>query len=452
MLKRLAAVAVLVALASGSLLADAKDGGIARQIAMGGGPSGNLNGSLVLNPFLFSDPSYMLLNPAYTAQYHDYVWSNIGGGAQNGASADGYLRQNAGVNFGLAKEFSLGLILSYDPSVINNAQYRQVLNQFINGTGHRAPNPNNLAPIDVFEVVGSISAGSLDFGFGILYGQSDNDAKGAAGSEQEISAHTLGFRAGVNIDMGGGSRFEASGALRLDKMTDMANAGGTLGTSEFGLATTEILLNARLRLKVSNRFAFIPYGTFETISGDPKEDKTFTGVTGTTVSVKNSITGIAVGAGGEYKVANFLLAGGVSFVSNSQKQEVNPGIPGVGTTTTTATTSSFPVFNLGTEWWFVDWLAGRIGYYRAFATTDNKNEPPAPAPTTETSVFGGTSNVAIGSFNDDNLVTLGLGLRFGNFALDATVSENALRRGLGLLGAADNINTFGYLTASYNFE
>ena len=53
--------------------------------------------------------------------------------------------------------------------------------------------------------------------------------------------------------------------------------------------------------------------------------------------------------------------------------------------------------------------------------------------------------------NYDGLVTLGVGLKFGNFALDATVSEEALRRGIGLIGASDAINTFGYMTASYNF-
>lgn len=54
--------------------------------------------------------------------------------------------------------------------------------------------------------------------------------------------------------------------------------------------------------------------------------------------------------------------------------------------------------------------------------------------------------------NDGSLVTLGLGFRFGSFSLDATVSEEALRRGFGLVGAQDNINTFGYITTSYNFE
>jgi hypothetical protein len=32
------------------------------------------------------------------------------------------------------------------------------------------------------------------------------------------------------------------------------------------------------------------------------------------------------------------------------------------------------------------------------------------------------------------------------------VSENAVRRGLGLLGSNDNINTFGYINLSYCFE
>ena len=83
MLKRLAVLALAVFFVAGSAFADAKDGGIAREIAMGGGPA---TGNLVLNPFIFSDPSYMLVNPAYQAVYKDYVWSNIGGGTVAGLS------------------------------------------------------------------------------------------------------------------------------------------------------------------------------------------------------------------------------------------------------------------------------------------------------------------------------------------------------------------------------
>jgi len=454
MLKRLTVLAIAIAFAAGSAFADAKNGGIAREVAMGGGPA---DGNLVLNPFIFGDPSYMLINPAYQAQYKDYAWSNIGGGTTAGLTTgdNGYGKQNAGVSFGLSKEFSLGAVLSYDPSSINNPAYRNALNTFINGTGHRAPNPNGLAPVDVFEVVGAFGLGNLDLGFAVLYGWSNNDAKGTtgvAGQEAQISAHVFGVRGGLNMDLGGGSRFEASAALRLDKMTDLATTSATSGSSEFGLAATELQVVARLRLKVSNRVAFVPYGSFLSISGDPKEDQVPTGVTATTLSMTNTVTVLAVGAGAEYKVSNFLLAGGVSFNSNTTKSEQSAPSP-APTFTHTVTVTGFPVMNLGMEWWFVDWLAGRVGYYRSFQSTDTKDESSAPGSVAdETIVFGGISNAPIGGYAGDGIVTLGVGLRFGNFGLDATVSEEALRRGLGLIGASDNINTFGYMTASFNFE
>ena len=97
----------------------------------------------------------------------------------------------------------------------------------------------------------------------------------------------------------------------------------------------------------------------------------------------------------------------------------------------------------------------------SFSSTGTKNEPPSGGGfTTETNVFAGTSFLGgptafpwtISSYSSDGLVTLGIGLKFKGFALDGTVSEEALRRGLGLIGAADNINTFGYVTISYCFE
>ena len=187
----------------------------------------------------------------------------------------------------------------------------------------------------------------------------------------------LGFRAGLNMDLGGGSRFEASGALRLDKMEDLLTQSTTSGTSTFGMAATEIQIIARLRLKISNRVAFVPYGAFLTVSADPKEDQTPVGVTTTTLSVKNSITVIAIGAGAEYKVSNFYLAGGVSFNSNASKQEASAP-PAPGTTTNTITVTGFPVFNLGTEWWFVDWLAGESRVLSVIPKHDTKSESTLP--------------------------------------------------------------------------
>ena len=83
MMKNLATTLVVLAMATASLFADAKNGGIAREIAMGGSQSGS---GLILNPFIMDDPALLLLNPAYQAMYKDYAWMNIGGGTLNGLS------------------------------------------------------------------------------------------------------------------------------------------------------------------------------------------------------------------------------------------------------------------------------------------------------------------------------------------------------------------------------
>jgi hypothetical protein len=110
------------------------------------------------------------------------------------------------------------------------------------------------------------------------------------------------------------------------------------------------------------------------------------------------------------------------------------------------------VLNLGGEWWFTDWLAGRAGYFRSIGKINTKSE--STAGTSESNFSSPNSFVSIGGINPgnyDGMVTMGLGFKFGGACIDATVSEEALRRGLGLIGASDNINSFGYLTASFAF-
>jgi len=114
-----------------------------------------------------------------------------------------------------------------------------------------------------------------------------------------------------------------------------------------------------------------------------------------------------------------------------------------------------------------------MGYYRSIGSVSIKNESSGPGGSTSAEgssssnfvtipgfgsfgfpIAGVNSSVAVGALNPgnwDGLVTLGLGMKFGGFALDATVSDEALRRGFGLVGAQDNINTFGYMSASYYF-
>jgi hypothetical protein len=194
---------------------------------------------------------------------------------------------------------------------------------------------------------------------------------------------------------------------------------------------------------------------FAILSAEPKEDnapQTLASVP--YFSEKVSGLAYAVGIGGEYRTPAFYLAGGLSVQSVRAKLEFTPPAPGI-TETYTGTYFALPVLNIGGEWWFTDWMAGRSGYYRSLGSTKYETEGVGGTGTsTESKSSFPNSFMLIGGINPathDGLVTLGLGFRFGGFALDATVSEEALRRGLGLIGAQDNINTFGYITTSYNF-
>lgn len=451
MLRRLATVAVAVVLVGGSLHADAKWGGIARQLAMGGSQAAS---GLAVNPFIVDDPAYLLLNPAYQAMYKNYAWMNIAGGQLTGMSTgnNGYGHQNAGLAFGLNREVSVGAIFSYDPSAVNLVS--GLIGQIAQRTPQSIP-----SVLNVWELVGAFDAGDLNVGLGVMYGSSDNSTKasvtGGGSSESEASASLIGFRAGVYVDLGGGSSLDASGALRLTSATDNVSVtpAPTIPIDgEYSASGTEIVLGARARLKASNRFNFVPYALFATASAEPKEDTRPSGITTQPASLEISATAFAVGVGGEFRTPDFYLAGGLSFQSASAEAKVRPP-SATSDSTLTVTYTAIPMVNLGSEWWFTEWLAGRMGYQRAIAKV--KNESKGSVTTGEQTVSFPHSFVVVGGINPatwDGLVTLGVGFKFGNFSLDATVSEEALRRGFGLVGAQDNINTFGYMTASYNFD
>lgn len=478
MLLRATAILCILVLAAGIGFAQgAKVGGEARQLAMGGSSMG-LGTGLVLNPYITEDPALLLLNPAYQTHYMNYAWWNVGGGTLNGLStaSNGYGNQNVGVSFGFGKQFVLGAVFSYDPSAVN------VVNKILQGGTTAAPlsftfpgyvpgagrgngvtgaqTIPNVA--NVFEVLGGVHSGTLDFGFGFMYGHSNSDetgsASGGTGGSREASSRMFGFRAGLIMDMGGGSNFSAHGALRLDKATDNVSVtppvNGTGG--EYSASGTEIEVAARLKLHVSNRFNFVPYGGFYLLTAEPSEDSPRTGIAKLTESQKLTATGLSVGVGGEYHVSNFLLAGGVSYQMISAKFEDNFPAPNISTTTTNKFTS-VPTFNLGAEWWLTDWLAARAGYFRMLGNVNNKVETSngTAGASTETNVTTPLSLTFLGGIGPaswDGVATLGIGIRFGSFNLDGTISDEALRRGFGLIGSNDNINTFGYITLNYNFE
>jgi len=466
-MKKLAIVAVLLIAISALAYPQARPGGFARELAMGGGNWGPSD-MAVFNPFIIDDPSILFINPAYQASYKDYAWLNVGGGALTGLSSnsgnplydDGYGKQNAGVAFSLCPTWNLGVILSYDPSAVNNVKYLPA--DIVQGRSSQSiPTVQN-----VWEVVASTHMTNLDLGFGLMYGFSNYESKfdstsGSYSYDYTASAHVLGFRAGINANLGGGSSFDAAANLRMDKADDKVTGTPitTANSGEYSASGTEFELYARGKFNVSSKFNFVPYGTLLTVSANPNEDSRPNGVTTTPSSENYNFLVYALGAGGEYRTGSFYFAGGISFQTMREKYDYTPGsaYPAAQrvTTTDTYTDQAFPVINLGMEWTLTDWLTGRAGYFRWIGSEQDKTE--APGYTNiyydETYPNSWVYLGGINGYNDnwDGLVTLGVGMKFGGFALDATVSDQALRRGLGLIGAQDNINSFGYMTASYFF-
>jgi hypothetical protein len=467
-MKQLAIVLLSITIAGSSLFAQAKPGGIARQIAMGGSQAGS---NLILNPFIINDPAYMLLNPAYQAMYKDYAWINIGGGTPYGTSVtfgtpaslldEGYGHQFSGINFALNDQWTVGAVLSYDPSAAGAVSAMIAGGSFGGFTlpsivrGRGAQSIPGIA--NVWEALVSYDGGSFDAGFGFMYGSSTAETKTtppapAPSTEAEASSRMFGFRGGINFDLGSGSAFDASVAVRLDNATDnVKSSTGTAG--EYSASGTELVFGARGKFRVSNKVNFVPYGSFMMVSAEPKEDTAPTGATGTTHTIDLSANVILIGLGGEFRTSSIYLAGGIGW--QYVTSEIKTKLAGSGAdTTANVSYMGLPTINIGGEWWFTDWLAGRAGYYRSMGRVKTEVKT-AVSGTSETTNSAPNSFILVGGLNPgntDQIVTLGIGLKFGGFSLDATVSEQALRRGLGLIGSSDNINTFGYLTGSYNFE
>jgi hypothetical protein len=461
-------LAVLLAVIVGLAFPQAKPGGVARQISLGGAMYGS---NTVLNPFVYSDPAWVLVNPAYQSKYRDYIWLNVAGGGVTGANGgeNTSSSQFGGLNLGFGG-FTAGVILNYDPSYANTlGGSGGLLSNYINIARPGRTNPAIIAqpvgappPVDAFEAIASFKVSGLMLGVGVMYGWTNKDATNSTATtttEGEIRTNVIGVRGGLLWDIGSGNSLDAAVAFRMANATDKYSVSGTgpgTGTSEYSGSSTDIGVNLRGHVHMSNRVSLIPYGAFRTISASPEENSILTGQTSSPYTLDRSVLAYAFGLGAEYTTRTFFLAGGLSYVYTSTKdEEENRAGAHTGSTTTKNSLTGFPVFNLGGEWWFTDWLAGRMGYYRSLGTNSREFEQSQTQVSQEGNLFQPSSIVGISGYGpipDNSLVTLGLGLKFEGFALDATVSEEALRRGLGLLGSGDNINTFGYITLSYSFE
>jgi len=382
---------------------DNRYGGYARLYSMGS------------NPYVV-DPDNIKTNPTYASTYSNFVWGDIGSYAY--AEDSGY-GQFFGVNYGVSKELTLGLLLTR--------------NDFMSSSSIAKLDPGNVVGLvnDIFyanavvplnnnlELLGSYKSGNYAFGFGVSYASSsreftpDTGSTGTTGSASQI---------GVNLGLMGkvSPTFEFDFAVALI----MPTASYESQALNVDASNMYIGANARGILELSKKFSLVPTVDFYMGSGSVDVDSS--------IDLPSQM-GFGFGLGLQYKVENLLLVGGPSFFYDSETRPSNAFTPEL-----TSSSFTFPGWNFGAEWAFNDWLIGRLGYVAR--TYSSSYQTPASVNTvneySETGYDGGDFR-------------LGVAFRFGGFNLDATVNDDVLRHGFNLVGGG--VRTFAYLSASYAF-
>ena len=392
-----------------------KTGGFARVSAMGA------------NPYVV-DPYFNSINPAWNAVYSNFILADLGS-AVNAPFSGGGAGQYLSGSFKLTEGWTLGGILTrndfnafsiglVDPGTrLGIGGVVSTVNNLL-GSGRVVPLDNNV------EIIGTYTMGSTSFGLGVAYASTTNDYTNTADTiSTSGTASQIGFNAGMISDLTRSIKLDVGFSLILPNASYEPQEG-----SETKASQTIMLVNARVFWNLNKNLQFVPVAAFATSSGTLDSG----GVSGSADML--SITQFSFGAGLNYQVGDFVLAGGAIFNNSSVTQAAINGV----SPELSASATIFPIWNIGAEWNMTDWFVARLGYVAFSSNITIEN------PTSETTV----DERVISFFAPSQRgITVGVGFRLGDFSLDATVNEDVLRQGFNNIGGGGR--TFSYLTASY---
>ncbi len=413
MFKKILTISIVLFLTSTFLMAQTQNlersGGFARLQAMGN------------NPYVI-DPFNMTLNSAWGAYYSNFIMGDLGSTAT--AFGNDGAGQFIGANFKVGSKMTLGVFLTRNDfsgsfSILNLDPYG-VVNRINNLSGGVIALNNNVG------LMGTYSMGKHKLGFGLSYASSTNEYNPANGDGTNGSASQLGLNFGYVSQL--------SGSLLLDVSLSLSFPTASYeqpNVAETSVSETIISLNARTFVRLSQKFRLVPVLQYVTTSRS--EDIPTTGTESENRDgTSNSI--FILGVGFMYQTGDFLFSGGPAYASQSAttasvdnvQPELSNGFSG------------FPIWNLGGEWSFADWIVGRMGYMAISGSISN--ESPADA---------SSVNEAIQTLYGPTGFWLGLGFRSSGFSLDATVNDDVLRQGLNNIGGGGA--TFAYISVSMAF-
>lgn len=412
-------VVLMLVLGGTSLTQDKKTGGFARLTGMGG------------NPYVM-DPYYNTINPAWNAVYNNFILADIGSSSGTPFSVGGSGQYISG-SFNLNSNWTLGGILTrndfngfsialLDPGS-NNAlglPFGGVVSAVngLAGGGSVIPMDNNV------EAITTYTSGNTSIGLGVSYAHTINDFTPPTGTGTSGSAMQLGFNLGVLSDLTKNFKLDVGASLVLPSASFTPATGNETKASQ-----TIILANVRAFWNLNKNLKLVPIAVFANSSGTLDSGGTSSGSADLV-----SFTEIGFGAGLNYQVGDFILAGGAIF---NMASATTAAIPNTSPELKQSA-NIFPLWNIGAEWNMLDWFVARLGYV-AFSGSTTLQSPASGTTVTENvrSFFSPTQRG----------IALGVGFRFGDFSLDATVNEDVLRQGFNAIGGGGS--TFAYLTSSY---
>jgi len=360
--------------------------------------------ALGYNPFLWDASIDINRNPAWAGYYQNYLFGDIGRNKVAGTQYE-LSGQFAGVNFGVSKEISLGLVAN---------KREDKWNDFLSWGAV----PDIAEPIVPLKVLFAYATKEFSIGVAPYLAMWSLDST-LNNVKQEWSSMSLGGQVGTVVKFDK-NLFEASIGVKTNKYeykttnyTDKTDGGLQL----------DAFLRGKFYFERKSSVAFVPYVYFGTFSWTPNANN----VAGNDYKQMQ----LAVGTGINMPVLDDgLLMGGLSF--GYYTYEV--------TNIYEVTQMDFPKINGGLEWSFTDWLIGRLGYSRSIIS--EKVTVKAVTPNAEWNIKYPT--------DPTQTITLGFGMHFGRFSIDGTVGERLLKEGPNVITGNTN-DLFGVISASYKF-
>ncbi len=391
------------------------------------------------NPFMLDPVMDIHSNPAWTTQYKNYVFGDIGRDVVGNYELT---NQYAGINFKANKEINFGMTLNKRDDMWDdfNAGYDPAYT-----AGSRGVN----APIVPLQLLFGYATPNFAFGIAPYYTSWSKENSYVAGSTSnwinKYSAMSLGANLGIIYKMNQAEWFEGAVKFRMNSFTfDSTNSISPASSYKLeneGGMELAVGLRGWFMANKPNKVALVPYLGFGIYSWNPKVTAAPTAFSN--ILPKYSHMKLDGGIGVNFPVLeNGTLATGLSFGFHQFKKEVADSTNFAGTSTEFV----LPKFNVGLEWKFVDWLSGRLGYSRSFINKKYEETTSGTGAYTWTGKYSDASNSI-------QTINLGIGLHFDRFSLDGTIGERLLKNGpFVITGNNDKNDLYGVISASYNFN